>query len=623
MNKKNIIIISSIVVVLILGIILYLFLGTDMFKSDKQLFVKYLSQMKEGKQILEQDIFEAYVEKKENTPYNTSGQISLSLPEEMQGNGDFDISYEGKTDASNKKQETVISLNSGDTSILPITYRRVGDTYGVQFNDVVKQFVAVENNNLKEFFAKFGMTDLEAIPDKIEFDNYKLTDKEIQELSQRYMNVITDYCKDKKYSKVEQDGMKGYRLTLSDAEVMEIIKNILNTVKSDQLIESKIKEIYGNILNENDVDEMYTTITEGIDEAIQNMDEEESLGKADFLTITTFAKGGKLQNAEIVVDTTMQKVVIDIISAEDKFEISMNVTDSDSGAEVDETGKKVDDDKNAEVAMMYDLNKNMSSNLNTMDDYSSMMSSSSSNKFVKMAISKNRGASDISYNISIQVGESQDNILGEISINANYTGIKEMQNVKESYVITISENINQTNYSININNDVQFADSTEIEDFTQENSVILNEKDANYMQQLMKALGEQISAKVLEKMSAVGASFTNPLSSVGMGAQIYSQATQTNQMIDSASAAMEEQEVQAFNANLEAYEGEMTGSRVKALISTIESSNSIQDNKVEIELDGATASSSTVNVQAGSTYNVSFEKNSDGYINKAIIETAP
>ena len=193
MDKKKIMIISSIVVVLILAIVLYLVLGTDMLKSDKQLFVKYLSQMKEGKQILEQDIFEAYMEKKENTTYNTSGQISLSLPEEMQGNGNLDISYEGKTDASNKKQETAISLNSGDTSILPITYRQVGDTYGLQFDDVVKQFVAVENNNLKEFFAKFGMTNLEAIPDKIEFKDYAFTDSEIEELSQRYMKVITDY----------------------------------------------------------------------------------------------------------------------------------------------------------------------------------------------------------------------------------------------------------------------------------------------------------------------------------------------------------------------------------------------------------------------------------------------
>lgn len=62
------------------------------------------------------------------------------------------------------------------------------------------------------------------------------------------------------------------------------------------------------------------------------------------------------------------------------------------------------------------------------------------------------------------------------------------------------------------------------------------------------------------------------------------------------------------------YEGVQRGSAVKTLISTIDSNNTtILENKIE-------CNKTITDIDSSKNYIVSFEKDSEGYINKAIIE---
>ena len=509
MKKKNIIIISVVVAVVVIAIIVAL-LVSNVFKSEKQLFAQYLSQMSEGEKILETNIFNTYTDKKESTPYQNSGEITLSLPEEMESFSSFNIKVEGKSNPGEKKYESKISLNNGETAILPMTLRQVNDTYGIQFDDIVEQFVAIENNNLKAFAEKLGITDLEAIPDKIELSNYDnlFTQDEIKEIEERYKTVIAQAGEDKEYIKVEKDGMTGYQLTLSDDDFRRVIENLLTTFKDDTLIRSKLEQVYTDLGTET-VDELYTQIEDLIVE-IQN---EESMGIADFLKITVYEKGNKLQNVEIEIGDTEGKMVISIISREDKFEITLDGTGMQS------LSKSINENNDKEVAMSSNtLNYSTSMDdelyTNGLDSLPTTSMGTSVN-YMRVFIDKTAQGENIVYNMGMQMGESQDNITMEMTMDMNYNGIKSMQSIDEIYNISIKDNSSNTEIGIDFNNKVEFVDSVEIEDFTDENSELLNEKDAQYIQQLLTQLTQLISESVMTGISESGNMMQNNMNGLG------------------------------------------------------------------------------------------------------------
>ena len=113
------------------------------------------------------------------------------------------------------------------------------------------------------------------------------------------------------------------------------------------------------------------------------------------------------------------------------------------------------------------------------------------------------------------MGESQDNITMEMTMDMNYNGIKSMQSIDEIYNISIKDNSSNTEIGIDFNNKVEFVDSVEIEDFTDENSELLNEKDAQYIQQLLTQLTQLISESVMTGISESGNMMQNNMNGLG------------------------------------------------------------------------------------------------------------
>ena len=122
---------------------------------------------------------------------------------------------------------------------------------------------------------------------------------------------------------------------------------------------------------------------------------------------------------------------------------------------------------------------------------------------------------NIVYNMGMQMGESQDNITMEMTMDMNYNGIKSMQSIDEIYNISIKDNSSNTEIGIDFNNKVEFVDSVEIEDFTDENSELLNEKDAQYIQQLLTQLTQLISESVMTGISESGNMMQNNMNGLG------------------------------------------------------------------------------------------------------------
>lgn len=75
-NKKIIIILIIVVLIVVLGAIGgILFFGTDLFKSNKQAFTKYASQLVGTKESFFEESIKEFYKKKENTSYSNEGKF--------------------------------------------------------------------------------------------------------------------------------------------------------------------------------------------------------------------------------------------------------------------------------------------------------------------------------------------------------------------------------------------------------------------------------------------------------------------------------------------------------------------------------------------------------------------
>lgn len=238
-NKKRVIIILIIIIlILIIGTGTALaYLKTDLFKTNKQLFLKYISELGQVVNEFDDEELNAYFEKQNVTPYSNEGKLSVninvpSVEEEFKNANAVNITFSGKRDENNKKQEQKISLNYSDTVSFPIEYKRDGDLYALTSNIVVNKFIAIKNDGLKQLLLKCGLNDVSTIPDKIEqneMTSSELEDK-LNEILEKCGNILVENLKDSNFSKVDKDKIA---LTLSQEEVKTIMLKLLEELKND------------------------------------------------------------------------------------------------------------------------------------------------------------------------------------------------------------------------------------------------------------------------------------------------------------------------------------------------------------------------------------------------------
>ena len=244
-----------------------------------------------------------------------------------------------------------------------------------------------------------------------------------------------------------------------------------------------------------------------------------------------------------------------------------------------------------------------------------------------LTMSKEGNGQDITYTISLNTTKQDISAV----CTAKYSDLNS-DNVTETYELTLegiyeeSNVVEQTENAkahnkYSITNNVQFKDGVEIEDLTEENAVILNDQDNEYVTNLMNAIQERIVEVNKVQMEELGVSENeNPMQ------YLIPTLFATNQ----ATAEIDEQAVNAFNAKFELYQSTNTkGATVKGLLTTIQNNNETEGNNQieEINMDGEeyevteqniTLLKSSINVD--DAYRVEFEKDiNTGLIYRAVI----
>lgn len=269
-KKKRIVIIVTITVLLIIFTISFvlLYIHTDMFRSDATLFAKYLGKNVENidaiyqkigesefNQLLQQNKYTSktqvkmnYIEGKGTTSENTQNSINT-----------LQLNIKGQTDKANEYDYQDIELVKDDNDLAKVEFIQNGNIYGIRFSDLFNQYIVANNENLKSLFQKMDYDEesLANLPDTIKFSkdlkqSFQLSIEEKQNLQANYINIFDLNVSKDKFSKQKGQTiqMAGktinanvYILTLTKEQMNNIILKILEQLKQDEIILSRIDKI--------------------------------------------------------------------------------------------------------------------------------------------------------------------------------------------------------------------------------------------------------------------------------------------------------------------------------------------------------------------------------------------
>ena len=285
-KKRRTLIISILVVILLIiaTSLIILYLNTDMFKSNQTLFLKYFGNNTENIKEIEK-IFEntEYENLLKNSKYLEETEIKVNYTEDYGTTSEntsnsinnLKLIIEGQVDNVNQYIYKDVKLLKDDGQIFKVEYAQSNDAYGIRFSDLFKQYILVENNNLKELFKEMGYSEeeIESLPDNIEINkeniisSIKFSDEEIENLKEKYINIINknlskeNFVKESKQTiSINQEDFKvnAYILKLTKEQLNNIYVNILESLKNEEIILEKIDNIQ-NILNKSSIDSSETT----------------------------------------------------------------------------------------------------------------------------------------------------------------------------------------------------------------------------------------------------------------------------------------------------------------------------------------------------------------------------
>ena len=557
---KKIIIIVLITILLLGGIFTYLYFGTDLLKTNGQLFFKYLGQVVDVQDgFIDRQLIE-YSNKKYTEKYEDNGNFSVDIDmsgmdsDMLQTVNDFNITYSGKIDNTARKNEQDISINYSSDVNFPLKYKYANETLGLQTDYVSSKYISIENSNLKEIAEKFGVEDTSEFPDTIDFfsdftnqETMNLTAEEREQVINTYLPIFEEKLGQKEFTKTKENDVTSYSVSVTNQEIKDLILTILETLKNDSILMPKMEEMFKDVLD---------TMNQTSDE-----------------------------------DMTVQSLIQAMID-------DMNDADIEEGTN---------------TITVSQTNRKLSAIALTINDTSTT---------VEFKISKTNDSGNLTYGIEMNATDNETQENARYFFTASYQGLEELTSVNENYQFGIVGNIDgeeqQMIYTLNCDT---FNDGLTIEDFKDDEIQVLNDYSAEEMITLLMNIVERIGEVNSEQMQDIGFDeeagnpmlYAFPLTSIGL--LTYNQAADVVN-----ESSMSEVEMSAFNSKFTPYEGVQSGITIKSLLQIVLSNNiSETDDNRKVEISGVVTMAKdatevpTDQIQSGSTYNVEIQYN-EGWV---------
>ena len=460
-NKKVLIISSIIAIIIIIAIAIgVLYFATDLFKTDKQLFYKYIAKVK----VMDTEFVNQYIVANEKITKNSNSSLaninlSTSTLNAETGIADIQeilkITSNGLVNVPLKQSYRDLTLSNNNQNLLTLKYMREDNIYALKADKIVTKYIAVENSNLKELFAKLGVEDTAEIPNSIP-TNYeeilKIDEQTLASLNQTYLTLIYNNVDNTHFYKIiNEDKTIKLGVSLSEQETYNLIKVILETAKNDNTLLNLIinkAQLLG-----------YTNITvQDIQSKIQTYID--NTNGDTFSTDKDFIKLSIIKQDKNVI----------AIELETNYEKEVSTTTGEIVVDVKPTVEK---NKYNVILDFSELNK--------------LTISMKENNIEKVSIVINYAydTDNINLNTEHSVVENEANSTIKIQYQIrNY----QTKNILQNSVIDFKDNKEETTYQVNLSNEIKLKQDIQIEKLTTENSAKINDMTSEEISQLLTAI---------------------------------------------------------------------------------------------------------------------------------------
>lgn len=466
-RKKRIAIIITftiIAITLILGILLFMYLKTDVFKSKEILFAKYISQNINTIEILKNEDTLG-IQNTLNTNKYTSqitGQIeyteNIGTSDENKNSeiNDVSIKINSNIDKLNEYDYKEISIGTEEEDLLKLEYLKQNQEYGIRL-DGIKQFVSVNYDTDSQ-----ENIQIENILSGIDINSIlSFTEQEKQTLLETYIEILqSNISKDKYYKQPNflitvnnQDiETNAYYIKVTKEELNNLYIKMLEKLTSDEiilsridLIEDEIEKKYTDYENEESIrDTFINTINEKIEE-IQN----NNIGNEEIKIIVYENKGKTIRTT---IEKNNNKLTIDLYN--NSGIIINNIETSENVKEKSIKIEKVQDEIQSNLLFEFEEIQDNEILNNIQFNYQQTLQNNQITKNIQLGISNEKYESILIIENNIQIKEQFEN---QVTLETDNVKIQELDEEQ----IDMVKNILNENIQIqltNLNNEVNLKE---------------------------------------------------------------------------------------------------------------------------------------------------------------------
>lgn len=553
-NKKLLVIPIILIILLVLGAgaSAIIYFQTDLFKSPKQLFFKYLGKSVDFDKEFDYDKFLAEYKEKTEKSYTSNGEITASLNYDESENDLSNYNNSSNSTALNstkynttsskvsKQAEEILtsikdSLNNAkiqyseesiptkqkyhmsikpiykDTEITNLELLSSGDNYGIKCTDLYDKYIYIENNNLKAFASKLGLnsTMLNIIPDKIhKTDPYELlyvAPETRKQISEKYTKLLDKkltkdmFTKQKNVSTSvngENIDANSYTLTLNGEQAYDILVSFLQELKEDDVT----LDLLLQKMEQSGAKESFETGYNGYSSSSSLTTYGNNTSKKSNITLDKDYLKDMIQDLieELEDDKSSfsanEKISFTVYSYKNKF-VKLEITNSE---DTDKMSIEIRANKNDKlITLNYNDTTILKANYSIVKDKVNLILNAyddDSNEVFVVTAEYGKNITKLNFQ-----SESDDTFL-EMNIEANGEIGKGSVTTTGYLDIRTSD----VKFKLDINQNTNYTDNVTIDDLTANNGDLLNEMSNTKITSLIKEISENFQKVLPEKANLLG-----------------------------------------------------------------------------------------------------------------------
>lgn len=511
-NKKSLIVTASViaVIVIILVTLAILFFATDLLKSDKELFFKYLAKNEEKIQIYMQDPNSSLLDSIKQDKHTTKTDISFDLvssdstiANQTVPPRNFTIQYTAQADPQNNMDSSQATIKFLTKDLFNVKYAHNQDLYAVGSDEVVNVYLAVNNNQLKQLAQKMGYTDVSKVPNRIEqfkfSDLIQINEEDKQYIKDTYFKMIDSGIEKENYSsqknvmiQIDTKEVKTncYSLTLNSNEYATLLTSILNNLKQDDRTLNLILQKITMIDSQTDI--TLETLRNNINTKINEI----TNGTNDGITIRVYENDGELVRTEIEKENE-DKYTFDFEQNNNSIRTIMNYEYSYFQQNSTTTNKQpIDNTVIDDGYMQIQGNENAVQN-NVTTQEPTTQSESIKLKGVEIAKQIDGNQTNTIFIFTLEVGNDK---VVKVSVQSKTKPDTENQStLNNSMIININDS-DVTYFTIKANTILSATDSVAVEQLTNQNSATINDFTPEYLTSIIVQIQNRLKELYNQKM---------------------------------------------------------------------------------------------------------------------------